>query len=169
MIVNPNQINSDQDSHGDACDNCPSLDNENQADFDQDNIGDECCQKNYKIQPIGQVLSCCNDVDGTDQWRRYEIEIHVYDRFEAIQKYCSRFLRKDDNLRSNCFINMLLQIPKANFHRGCVERKVVKYYETLLATPLDVANQAHEIEIIPYEDLWEFILESLDTKFHKVK
>jgi len=79
LIVNPNQINSDQDSHGDACDNCPSLDNENQADFDQDNIGDECCQKNYKIQPIGQVLSCCNDVDGTDQWRRYEIEIHVYD------------------------------------------------------------------------------------------
>jgi len=93
----------------------------------------------------------------------------IIDRFEAIQKYCSRYLRKDDNLRSNCFINMLLQIPKANFHRAGVERKVKKYHETLLDTPLEVANQAHEVEIIPYEDLWEFILESLETKFHRRK
>jgi len=93
----------------------------------------------------------------------------IIDRFEAIQKYCSRYLRKDDNLRSNCFINMLLQIPKANFHKAGVERKAKKYYETLLATPLEVANQAHEIEIIPYEDLWGFILESLETKFHRAK
>ena len=88
----------------------------------------------------------------------------IIDRIEAIQKYCSRYLRKDDNLRSNCFINMLLQIPKANFNRIAVERKVKKYYDKLLTTPLEVANQAHEIEIIPYEDLWEFVLESLESK-----
>jgi len=86
------------------------------------------------------------------------------DRFEAIKKYCSRYLRKGDNLRSNCFINMLLQIPNAGFHKAGVIRKAQKYYDTLLATPLDVANQAAEIEIIPYEDLWAFILESLETK-----
>lgn len=86
------------------------------------------------------------------------------DRFEAIKKYCSRYVSKENNLRSNCFINMLLQIPNSSFHKSGVIRKAQKYYDVLLATPLDVAGQAEEIEIIPYEDLWEFILESLETK-----
>ncbi len=86
------------------------------------------------------------------------------DRFEAIKKYVSRYVSKERNLRSNCFINMLLQIPNTSFHKAGVIRKAQKYYDTLLATPLDVAGQAEEIEIIPYEDLWEFILESLETK-----
>ncbi len=86
------------------------------------------------------------------------------DRFEAIKKYVSRYVSKESNLRSNCFINMLLQIPNASFHKAGVIRKAQKYYDTLLATPLDVSGQAEEIEIIPYEDLWEFILESLETK-----
>ncbi len=90
------------------------------------------------------------------------------DRFEAIKKYCSRYLRDNDNLRSNCFINMLLQIPISNFHKAGVERRAKKYYDKLLATPLDIASQGHEIEIIPYEDLWAFVMESLDTKFYKV-
>lgn len=89
------------------------------------------------------------------------------DRFEAIKKYCSRYIRKSNNLRSNCFINMLLQIPNSSFHKAGVERKAQKYYDQLLATPLDVAGQAYEVEIIPYEDLWTFIVESLETKQYK--
>ena len=89
------------------------------------------------------------------------------DKFEAIKKYCSRYLRKGDNLRSNCFINMLLQIPKSGFHKAGVIRNAQKYYDQLLATPLEVSGQSLEIEIIPYEDLWAFILESLDTKRYK--
>jgi len=91
------------------------------------------------------------------------------DRFEAIKKYCSRYLRDDENLRSNCFINMLLQIPLSSFHKAGVERRIKKYHAKLLATPLDIASQAHEIEIIPYEDLWEFVMESLETKTYKLK
>ncbi len=87
------------------------------------------------------------------------------DRFEAIQKYCSRYLHKGDGYRSNCFINMLLQIPKGNFHKSGVARKAKKWYDRLTSAPLDLANQPHEIEIIPYEDLWGFIMDSLDSKF----
>lgn len=90
------------------------------------------------------------------------------DRFEAIKKYCSRYLCQNENLRSNCFINMLLQIPISNFHKAGVERRAKKYYDKLLATPLDVANQAHEIEIIPYEDLWNFVMDLLDVKTSKI-
>ena len=64
---------------------------------------------------------------------------------------------------------MLLQIPLSSFHKAGVERRSKKYYDKLLATPIDIANQAHEIEIIPYEYLWEFVMESLETKTYKLK
>jgi len=83
------------------------------------------------------------------------------DRIEAIKKYCTRYLVKDKNFRSNCFINMLLQIPMAGFRRSEVKRKAKKYLDQLESTPLEFSNQASEIEIIPYEDLWGFIIESI--------
>lgn len=88
------------------------------------------------------------------------------DRIEAIEKYCSRYLRKDDTFRSNCFIKMLLQIPASSFHKAAVVRKTVKYTKKLQEVPLDIANQSHEIEIIPYEDLWDMVIETLDFAFH---
>jgi hypothetical protein len=91
------------------------------------------------------------------------------ERIEAIEKYCSRYLTKDDTYRSNCFIKMLLQIPAHNFHRVAVERKAARYLKKLEMVPLDMAKQNHEIEIIPYEELWDMVIGSLDTTIHKVK
>ena len=39
---NPNQTNSDTDSHGDACDNCPAVTNEGQENGDTDSHGNVC-------------------------------------------------------------------------------------------------------------------------------
>ncbi|MEM0994291.1 MAG: hypothetical protein AAF847_13030 [Bacteroidota bacterium] len=91
------------------------------------------------------------------------------DRIEAIEKYCSRYLRNDDTFRSNCFIKMLLQIPISGFHKAAVVRKSEKYLEKLKSKSIDIANQASEIEIIPYEDLWELALESLNHQFHRTR
>lgn len=88
------------------------------------------------------------------------------DRIEAIKKYCSRYLRKNDTFRSNCFIKMLVQVPASNFHKAGVTRRAEKYLQKLKAFPLNIANQTHEIEIIPYEDLWEMAISSLDHNFH---
>jgi hypothetical protein len=88
-------------------------------------------------------------------------------RIEAIEKYCSRYLRDDDTFRSNCFIKMLLQIPISGFHKAGVARRSDKYYNRLKSKTIDIANQASEIEIIPYEDLWEFALDSLSNKFRQ--
>lgn len=86
------------------------------------------------------------------------------DRIEAIEKYCSRYLTQGDTFRSNCFIKMLLQIPAAAFHREAVLRKTEPLLKQLRSVPLEVAYQTHEIEIIPYEDLWEMALEALPNK-----
>lgn len=98
------------------------------------------------------------------QQRKYDKAI---DKIEAIEKYCSRHLRHNDLFRSNCFIRMLMKIPTCSFHKAGVVRKAKSFLGRLRSVPLDVANQAHEIEIIPYEDLWEMALSTLENKFYK--
>lgn len=90
----------------------------------------------------------------------------VIDRIEAIEKYISRHINKGDTIRSKYFIKMLLVIPNANFHKAAVIRKAQTYREKLLNKPLDLAHQQYKLEIIPYEVLWEFALNSLNNKFH---
>jgi hypothetical protein len=91
------------------------------------------------------------------------------DRIDGIEKYCSRYLRDNDTYRSNCFIKMLLQIPLASFHREAVARKTDRYQKMLDSMPLEAARQAHEIEIIPYEVLWDITVSALDLKIYKIK
>jgi hypothetical protein len=85
-------------------------------------------------------------------------------RFETIGKYCSRYVKRNDHFRSNCFIKMLLQIPKQGFHKTAAARHAKRYLEKLKSEPLVISEQLYEVEIIPYEELWELIHNSLENK-----
>lgn len=98
--------------------------------------------------------------------RNYEASI---DRIGAIEKYCSRYLKQKDTLRSNVFIKMLLQIPLASFHKEALIRKAAKLLKMLQDTPMEISNQAYEIEIIPYEILWDMLIASLDRKTYRAR
>lgn len=91
------------------------------------------------------------------------------DQFDAVKKYVTRYIKKKQNFRSYCFIQMLLTLPASNFNKTALLRKSQKWYDQLRETPLEVANQPHEIEIIPYEDLWKYIVQSIDHKFYYLK
>jgi len=80
------------------------------------------------------------------------------DRIESLKAYSNRYLRDDANFRSNCFIKMLVQLPKADFHPIRVQRYAEKYAKRLKEVPLSKSRQGLEIEIIPYEHLWEMII-----------
>jgi hypothetical protein len=90
----------------------------------------------------------------------------IIDRTDSLKAYTQRYLRQDDTFRSNCFIQMLLTLPECSFHKKAVLRKAEKYWKKLQEVPLNIANQSAEIEIVPYETLWGFVLESLDEKWH---
>lgn len=91
--------------------------------------------------------------------QKKETEVEL--RIEAIARYSTRYLVKDDTFRSNCFIKMLMVLPQTGFHRVATMRNTEKYLKLLKEKPLDFVNQAHEVEIIPYEDLWEMVLGTL--------
>lgn len=87
------------------------------------------------------------------------------DRIEAIEKYRSRHIKRDENYRSNLFVRILLQFPVVAFHRNGVRRKTEKDFKLLQDNPIGLDTQSFEMEILPYETIYELALQSLDTKF----
>ncbi len=92
------------------------------------------------------------------QQKKYD---EIIDRMESLKTYTHRYLRRDETFRSNCFIKMLLTLPQTSFNRKAVVRRAQKYWALLQEVPLDKAKQSVELEIIPYETLWQFTLELL--------
>lgn len=88
------------------------------------------------------------------------------DRIEALEKYTSRYLRNDETFRSNCFIKMLVEIPKQNFNKIRVDRHTSSLKSKLYAAQIELLNQPFEVEVVPYENLWEIIINSLESKKH---
>lgn len=88
----------------------------------------------------------------------------VLDEVEAVEQYCYRHLRGDNAQRSYFFLKMLLHIPTSGFDPAQSAVKASRYYEKLKGIPLQIANQTHEIEVVPYEVLWETALNLLQVK-----
>ncbi len=86
----------------------------------------------------------------------------ILDEMEGTEQYCYRYLRNENTKRSYYFIRMLLLIPLCQFGRKATLEKSARLLDSLRSVPLQLANQTHEIEIIPYEDLWEMVLEILE-------
>lgn len=58
-----------------------------------------------------------------------------------------------------------MQIPISDFHKAGVERRAKRYLEKMQTIQINFNNQAHEVEVLPFEELWKFIILSLENKF----
>jgi len=86
----------------------------------------------------------------------------VIDRTEALERYCSRYLRNDENLRNNCFFKLLLITTQGQFHRLAVERKSGATFSRMISDEARLKSQGNDTEIIPYEYLWKVLLNHLE-------
>lgn len=86
------------------------------------------------------------------------------DRIERIEKYSERYLHTQYTIRSYFFIKMLLTLPKNQFNPIAVRRKSQRYFEQLVIHPLEMTSQSPLIEIIPFQYLWEMVLNSLEKQ-----
>lgn len=84
----------------------------------------------------------------------------VLARLERLRKYQQRHLRDQAALRSRTFLRLLLLLPEANFDPNELVQSSQKLLAQLREAPL-VGEAEAQIEIIPYEDLWDFTLSTL--------
>lgn len=85
----------------------------------------------------------------------------IVDKVESLRQYASKYLRKENTFRTSCFIKMLCQLPAGNFHSVNVQRRTKNYHEKMMALPKEQARMDVDVEIVPYEVLWDKVLELL--------
>ncbi len=86
----------------------------------------------------------------------------IIDRIESLNLYSYRHLKKDENFRSQCFIRMISEMVRADFRKQGTIFRTEKLLNRMKAVPIDTYPATAETEIIPYEDLWEMVVERLD-------
>ena len=64
---------------------------------------------------------------------------------------------------------MLLKIPEAEYHPIRTARYVSKYEKKLEQNPLEILLKSVDVEIIPFENLWEIIIEILGLNLNAKK
>lgn len=107
-------------------------------------------QYNLQILIIRLITYCHHK-----QWKLVETNS------AAISKFLSRKLIRKDQGRSYNFINMLLQLSERQFHHLAIKRHASRFHAKLLAQPCNATGSEQDYEIIPYERLWEMIMENL--------
>ncbi len=85
----------------------------------------------------------------------------IIDKIDSLNQYAYRYLRKDDSFRSNCMIKMVVQMAKADFHPVRTERYTSDLREQLGNVALYGSGDNIEIEIVPFEVLWQIMKSSL--------
>ena len=92
----------------------------------------------------------------------------IIDRIDALNQYTYRYLRKDETFRSNCFIKMLVLMTKADFHPIRTNTYTEDLRKKLENSSLITDEKSTQVEIIPYDYLWNLILELLASKKNNV-
>ena len=86
----------------------------------------------------------------------------IISRAEALKVYCSRYLKQDENYRSNCFLKMMLMMEKKGFKYEATSQLTERYYNLLQSSRFNYqGGSLASLEIIPYEKLWASILGKL--------
>ena len=85
----------------------------------------------------------------------------IIDRTDSLNQYAYRYLRRDDTFRSNCMIKMVIQMTKADFNPIRTERYTADLRKQLSTVPLMGSGENIEIEMIPFEVLWDIMMRSL--------
>lgn len=95
--------------------------------------------------------------------KKKETEALLY-RIESLKKYILTHLKDSFSLRSKTFLRLLILTVTEDFDADSSRKKGQKLYHRLSEAPTPGDAYA-EIEIVPYEHLWEHILVILENEY----
>ncbi len=83
------------------------------------------------------------------------------EHIETLKNYANRQLKKEEYYRPIQFIRLLQQLRKVGFQVDEV-KNTKKYLDNLASNPFAYRGALYEMEVIPFEKLWEITLSRLD-------
>lgn len=83
------------------------------------------------------------------------------DRTDALDRYCNRYLKDNDNLRHNCFFRLLTEVVKGGFNLKSRRKKINTIYTRMTSVEAIEISRKTNSEIVPYEVLWDILTESI--------
>lgn len=87
-------------------------------------------------------------------------ELLLY-KIESLKKYIETHLKDTFSLRSKTFLKLLILVVTEDFDAAACKARGSKLYTKLIETP-PPGDAFAEIEIVPYEHLWELIISILE-------
>ena len=98
------------------------------------------------------------------QREKYE---YVGEKIDALKKYRTRHLRSEHtNMRSNAIIKMVTRLAEESFHKSNTIKKTEETLALMMTKASNILDEVHDLEIMPYELCWRWILVKCDDKFH---
>ncbi len=86
------------------------------------------------------------------------------DKSAALKQYSFRHLKGKEFFRPRTFINMLENVHEARFKSKKLVTKSDKLLEVLKDNPLVYSEQSSQIEVMPFEKMWELLIRTLRLK-----
>lgn len=81
----------------------------------------------------------------------------AFERVERLRDYSNRLLRQEEHLRIMQFIRLLQQLAKAQFDFENIGVHQ-KYLNKLQDQPMHYRGGINELEVLPYDELWNMVL-----------
>jgi hypothetical protein len=86
----------------------------------------------------------------------------MIDAVEALTRFRQRHVSKSHALyRHNLMIKMIAQIPRSGFMKDELKRLTEAPFRSMKKVPIQSDGQSFQLEIIPLEDMWDFIVDTL--------
>ncbi|MEQ8534432.1 MAG: hypothetical protein RIB86_21440 [Imperialibacter sp.] len=89
-------------------------------------------------------------------------------RLPNTEKYIYRYLNENpESQREKLFLKLITIMVESSFNPTVAAKKGEKYFNRLKGTP-EPGDAFAEIEIVPYEQLWEMMLQNMEHSFVKL-
>lgn len=87
----------------------------------------------------------------------------LIDKAESLKMYRSRYIKEDEDFRSNCFVKMLLIMIRCDFDPEETKREASGYFKKMQSYGEKSGRHFDAMEVVPYEVLWENVMEDIQN------
>ena len=82
-------------------------------------------------------------------------------KIDALRRYSQRYLKRDASYRSYLFLQLIMAAESVHFEYNKVLIKSDKIIKKLNTADLKYSGTVEDLEVIPFEDLWQILLDKM--------